>query len=128
MHRNAHREYERLNFMRQENLKIQVALRFPYGHPDENGVVYSKQAVERAVSGLQEKVPISYRDNSVCQNGKVIGHTIGDTMSVLWDDDYQVCEVVLRAVVNHGGTECIVKTSDDGVITDFEITALGISE
>ena len=119
---------QKVNFMRQENLKIQVALRFPYDHPDKNGVVYSKQAVEKAISDLQGKLHILYQDNSVCQNGKVIGHTIGDTMSVLWDDDYRVCEVVLGAVVYHGGTECIVKTSDDGVITDFEITALGISE
>lgn len=114
--------------MRQENLKMQIALRFPFEHPDGNGVVYSKQAVERAISALQGELPILYRDNEVCQNGKVIGHTAGDTVSVLWDDNYQVCEVVLEAVVYHGGTECTVRTADNGVVTDFQITALGISK
>ena len=106
--------------MRQENLKMQIALRFPFGHPDKNGVIYSKESVEQAISSLQGKLPILYRDT-------VIGHTAGDTTSVLWDDEHQVCEVVLGAVIYFGGTECVVNNIRDGVITDFEITALGIS-
>ena len=70
---------------------------------------------------------ILYRDNDVYHNGTVIGHTAGDTASVLWDDEHQVCEVVLGAVIYFGGTECVVNNIRDGVITDFEITALGIS-
>lgn len=119
---------ERVNYMRQENLKMQIALRFPFEHPDKNGVIYSKQAVEQAVSALQGKLPILYRDNEVCPDGKVIGHTVGDTASILWDDDYQVCEVILNAVVCCGGTECIVKGINDGIVTDFEITAIGMSK
>lgn len=114
--------------MRQKNLKMQIALRFPFDNPDRNGVVYSKQAVERAISALQGKLPILYRDNEVCPDGEVIGYTAGETASVLWDNDYQVCEVILDAAVYYGGTECIVKGMSNGVVTDFEITALGISK
>lgn len=110
--------------MRQENLKMQIALRFPFGHPDKNGVIYSKESVEQAISSLQGKLPILYRDNDVYHNGTVIGHTAGDTASVLWDDEHRVCEVVLDAVIYYGGTECVVNNIRDGVITDFEITAL----
>lgn len=114
--------------MRQENLKMQIALKFPFDRPDGNSVVYSRQAVEQAISALQGKLPILYRDNDVCPEGKVIGYTASDTASVLWDDDYQVCEVILDAAVCYGGTECIIKSINNGVITDFEITALGISK
>lgn len=114
--------------MRQENLKMQIALRFPFETPDGNGIVYSKQAVEQAISALQGKIPLLYRDNEVCPDGKMIGHTISETASVLWDNDYQVCEVILDAVVYYGGTECVVKSTNNGVVTDFEITALGISK
>jgi len=31
--------------MRLGNLKIQIALTIPYGHPDKNGVIYSKEKV-----------------------------------------------------------------------------------
>lgn len=114
--------------MRQENLKMQIALKFPFDRPDENSVVYSRQAVEQAISALQGKLPILYQDNDVCSEGKVIGHTSGDTASVLWDDDYQVCEVILDAAIYYSGTECIIKSINNGVVTDFEITALGISK
>lgn len=114
--------------MRQENLKMQIALRFPFDKPDRNGVIYSKQAVERAISALQGKLPILYRDNDVCLDGKAIGYTAGETASVLWDNDCQVCEVIFDAAVYYGGTECIVKSISNGVVTDFEITALGISK
>lgn len=106
---------------------MQIALRFPFNQPDGNGVTYSRQAVERAVSGLYGRLPILFRDNKVCPEGAVIGHTAGDTAQVLWDDDHQVCEVVLNASVYYGGTECIAKTSSDGIVTEFEITAIGIS-
>lgn len=113
--------------MRQNNLKMQIALKFPFNLPDKNGVVYSKQAVEQAISALQGKLPILFRGNQTCVDGVVIGHTAGDTTSVLWDSDHQVCEVVLNAVIYYGGTECIAKTIENGVVTDFEITAIGIS-
>lgn len=114
--------------MRQENLKMQIALKFPFEQPDKNDIVYSKQAVKQAVSALQGKLPILYRDNEVCPDGEVIGHTVGGTASILWDDDYHVCEVILDAVIYYGGTECVVKSVKNGVVADFEITALGISK
>lgn len=114
--------------MRQENLKLQIALKFPFDHPDRNGVVYSKQAIEQAILALQGKLPIVYRDHNTCPDGEVIGHTVGETASVLWDDNCHICEIVLDSVIYYGGTECVVKKTNNGIVTDFEITALGISK
>lgn len=114
--------------MRQKNIKMQIVLRFPFDHPDKNGVVYSKQAVEQAISALQGKLPVLYRDNSMCLDGAVIGHTSGDTPSALWDEDHQICEVFFDANIYYGGTECLVKDIENGIITSFEITSLGISK
>lgn len=114
--------------MRQKNLKMQIALKFPFDNPDENGIIYSKHAVERAVSSLSDKLPILYRDNGEYQEGEIIGHTAGDTMSVLWDEEYKVCEVILNATLYYGGTECIVNTINDNVVEDFKITGIGISK
>lgn len=114
--------------MRQNNLKIQIALRFPFEHPDANGVVYSKQAVEQAVSGLYENLPILYRGNDKDRHAEVIGHTVGESASVLWDDEHQICEVIINGNVYYGGTECIVNKVKNGIVTDFDIVSVGISE
>ncbi|GKH49853.1 hypothetical protein CE91St46_09640 [Eubacteriales bacterium] len=114
--------------MRQKNIKMQIVLRFPFDHPDENGVVYSKQAVEQAISSLHGKLPVLYRDNGMYLDGAVIGCTSGNTPSALWNEDYQICEVFFDANIYYGGIECLVKDMENGIVTSFEITSLGISK
>lgn len=113
--------------MRLDNLKMQLALVIPFGRPDKNGVIYSREAVEKAVNDFNGKLPILYRDNDSCMDGVVIGNTIGETYSVLWDDEQQVCEVIVNGNLYYGGTECIVNEIKDGVVTDFRITSIGLS-
>lgn len=114
--------------MRLDNLKVQLALTIPFGRPDKNGVMYSKEAIEKAVSDFNGKLPIIYRDNDSCKDGVVVGNTAGETCSVLWDDEQQVCEVIVNGNVYYGGADIIVNEMKDGVITDFSIRSVGISK
>lgn len=114
--------------MRLENLKVQLSLVIPIGRPDKNGVMYSKEAVEKAVESFNGKLPIIYRDNDANKEGTVLGNTVGETCSVLWDDEHQVCEVVVNGNVYYGGTECVVNEIKDGVVTDFSIVSVGLSK
>lgn len=113
--------------MRLDNLKVQLALVIPFGHPDKNGVMYSKEAIEKAVDDFNGKLPILYRDNDLCKDGVVVGSTIGETCSVLWDNEKQVCEVIVNGNLYYGGTECIVNEIKDGVVRDFRVTSVGLS-
>lgn len=113
--------------MRLDNLKMQLALVIPFGRPDKNGVIYSREAVEKAVKDFNGKLPILYRDNDSCKDGVVVGNTIGETCSVLWDEKRQVCEIIVNGNLYYGGTECIVNEIKDGMVTDFRITSVGLS-
>lgn len=114
--------------MRLENLKVELALIIPFGRPDKNGIVYSKEAVKKAVSSFSGNLPIIYRGNDADREGVVIGNTVGETCSTLWDNEHQVCEVIVNGNVYYGGTECIVNEIKDGVVTDFNIISVGLSK
>lgn len=114
--------------MRSENLKIKYSITFPFGRPDKNGVVYSKAAIEKAVASFDGNIPIIYNDNDKNNNEVVVGYTVGEPCSILWDDEYQVCEIVVNGVVYYGGTECVVNKIEDGVVTDFDIVSVGLSK
>lgn len=113
--------------MRIENIGVKLTLPIPIGTPDKNGIVYSKQAVEKAVASLHKNLPIIYRDNSRVQDGAVIGHTVGDTHIVTWDSEHQVCKITVDGVMHFGGTECSVNKIENGEVKDFQITGFGIS-
>jgi len=113
--------------MRLDNLKVKLALVIPFGRPDKNGVMYSREAIEKAVGDFNGKLPIIYRDNDSCKDGVVIGNTVGETCSVLWDDEQQVCEVVVNGNVYFGGADIIANEIKDGAVTDFRITSVGLS-
>lgn len=110
-----------------DNLKVQLALTIPFGRPDKNGVIYSKEAIEKAVDDFNGKLPILYQDDGSCKEGVIIGNTIGETCSVLWDNEQQVCEVVVNGNLYYAGTECILNEIKDGVVTDFRIISVGLS-
>lgn len=106
--------------MHLDNLKIQLALTIPFGRPDRSGVMYSKEAVEKAVRDFSKKLPILY-DNMV------IGNTVGETCSVLWSDEQQVCEVIINGNLYYSGVDYIVNDIKDGVVTDFQIKSVGVA-
>ena len=70
---------------------------------------------------------ILYRDNESCKDGVVIGNTTGEASSVLWDDDHQVCKVVVNGNVYYDGADIIANEIKDGMVADFCITSIGLS-
>jgi len=113
--------------MRIRNIDAKLTLKIPFGKPDMNSVVYSKEAVEKAVNSLEKNLPIIYRDSSDASDGKVIGITTGDCHIVTWDSENQTCSVTIDGVIRFGGTECIVNKMENGIVSDFTITGLGVS-
>lgn len=113
--------------MRVDNLKITLTLPIPVKTPDRNGVVYSEEAVTKAVNSLRKGLPIMYRDNGAISDGVVIGHTVGDAHIVTWDSEQHICKVTVDGVVHFGGIECIVNDIKDGVVNDFDIIGFGLS-
>lgn len=113
--------------MRLGNLKVQIALTIPYGRPNKNGVVYTKEAIEKAITSFEGELPIIYRGNNSVKGGMAVGNTVGETCSVLWDDEQQVCEVIVNGNAYCGGADIIANEIKDGAVTDFRITSVGLS-
>ena len=111
--------------MRTEYIGVKITIPIPYDKPDQNGVIYTKEAVENAVNHLHKNLPIIDRDNG---NEEVIGVTTGDSHIATWDFENQVCKVTIEGAVFYGGTECIINKIKDGKITDFEIVGIGLSK
>ena len=100
-------------------------MRFPYTKPDENGVLYSKEAIEKAFDKGVSNLPIIYLDND--GNESVIGYTKDENVVSELDDSNGVCRIKVNGVVFFAGTSCIVNEIENGVVKDFEITSVGIS-
>ena len=110
--------------MRTDNIKVTITIPIPYDQPDENGNIYTKEAVENAVNNLHKHIPIIFRGES---EEKVIGTTIDDSHIATWDFENQVCKLTVDGEVFFGGAEGIV-TANNGKIVDFEILGIGLSK
>ena len=113
--------------MRTENIEVKITIPIPFNKPDKNGVVYTENAISKAVSNLQN-LPIIYRDNENETEGKVIGVMSKSVYIEEWDMKNQVCKVTIDGIVFFGGTECIVNEIKDGKVVDFEIVGIGLSK
>ena len=110
--------------MRTDNIKVTITIPIPYDQPDNNGNIYTKEAVEKAVNNLHKHIPIIFRDES---EEKVIGTTTGDSHIATWDFENQICNLTINGEVFFGGAEGIV-TANNGKIVDFEIVGFGLSK
>ena len=110
--------------MRTNNIKVTMTIPIPYDQPDNNGDIYTKEAVEKAVNNLHKYLPIIFRGES---EEKVIGTTTDDSHIATWDFENQVCNLTVNGEVFFGGTECIADI-DNGKIVDFEIVGIGLSK
>lgn len=111
--------------MRVENTKIKLTIPIPIDRPDNNGVIYTKEAISKAINNLHTNLPIVYGDNE--GDSKVIGATTGTSHIVTWDDENQVCKVTIDGVVFYSGAELIVNQIEDNKVTDFEILSVGLT-
>ena len=110
--------------MRVENIKFTIPI--PIDRPDGNGVIYTKEAIERAVNNLPTNLPIVYGENE-CNDAKIIGATIGNSHIVTWDFENQVCKLTIEGLIFYSGAEIFVNEIEDGKITDFEIRSIGLT-
>lgn len=112
--------------MRIDNLKMQLCIKIPYDRPTSNGVVLTRDAVEKAIEDFRRPLPIVLCDKDDKESSHCIGNIIGETSSVLWDDEFKVCEVITNGIVYHGGVDFVVKEQKDGAISDFRIASISI--
>lgn len=111
--------------MRVKDTKVKLTIPIPIDQPDDNGVIYTQEAVENAVNNLYTYLPIIYKDHEC--NDKVVGTTTGNSHIATWDFKNQVCNVTLDGVIFHSGAEIIVNAINDGKVTDFQILSVGLT-
>ena len=104
--------------MRSNNsIKITMEIPFPIGEPDGNGIIYTKEAVEKAVREFDGGAPLIMVKDEI---DTVIGHIEKLELS----DNY---EVTAHGICYFGGT-CEEGDVKDNTVTDFNFLSFGISE
>lgn len=111
--------------MRTNNLECKITLKFHYGEPDGNNVIYTKDAVKKAVNQLKNHYPIALYDSS--DGTKSVIGTTKEPYEVIWDEDNNVCLVTINGILFYGGTECVVNEIEDGMVQNFQIKSFGLS-
>lgn len=106
--------------MRTTNIKIKLTIPIPYDKPDDNGCIYTKEAVENAVNNLHTKLPIFCGDT-------LIGVITNDSHITTWDIENQICNLTVDGITYYGGTECFPEFTDNKV-TSMQIVGFGISK
>ena len=113
--------------MRVKNTKIKLTMSIPVDKPDANGIIYTKESVEKAVSNFNKHLPIVYKENTETDE-VVIGATTDSLPIVSWDSENQVCNCTIGGMLFHSGAEIIVNDmTKDGEITDFRIASIGLT-
>ena len=110
--------------MRTDNIKVTITIPIPYDKPDKNGIIYIKEAVEKAVNNLHKNLSITFKDES---EEKIIGATTCDSHIVTWDFENQICKLTVDGEIYFGGTECWYEV-EDGKVIDFQIIGIGLSK
>lgn len=104
--------------------KIKLTIPIPIDRPNANGVIYTEDAVSKAMSILNKNLPILYRSNS---DEKVIGTTTGSCHMIHWDFENQVCNLELDGALFSSGANIMINEIKDGKVTDFKIMNIGIN-
>lgn len=91
---------------------MNIEINFPYNEPNKNGVVYTKEAIEKAFS--QSKCPLKFEDN-------IIGYINTYPTKMEWDNDK--CRITLNGSISY-----IVNEINNNIINDFTIISFDILE
>ena len=110
--------------MRTSNGNIKLKMTIPIDKPDLNGVIYTREAIEKAVKDIKDS-PILYRDNDKCIDSVVIGHTVNS--QYIETDESDMCKLEIEGCVYYCGAELIVNEMEGNVVKDFRFTSFGIS-
>lgn len=112
--------------MRVQNMKVKITIPIPVEKPDKNGVVFTKAAIENAISNFPQCLPIIFRDNNKCTDEIVIGST-ADIPTVVWDNKTQTCSMTINGFLFYGGAEIKANEIKDKKVTDFDFTCIGLT-
>lgn len=112
--------------MRVQNTKVKFTIPIPVDKPDCNGVVYTKEAIEKAVNNLNANLPIVYKED-VCDDEMVIGVTTDNPPTVTFNSDNQVCHMTVDGILFYSGAEIFVNEIEDGNVSDFRIASIGLT-
>lgn len=114
--------------MRTSTIDVSITLRLPCERPDLNGVCYTQEAIEKAISSLDGSLPIVVASNS-CYSNEIVGYTTSQPYAVQFDNESQTVQFTIDGTVMNGGAQCFVNERDaNGKIADFTISAIGISQ
>lgn len=114
--------------MRVKNAKVKLTIPIPINKPDCNGIVYTEEAVEKAINNIHANLPIIYMDNEKEIDGMVIGKTTDTPSIVNWDFENQVYKITVDGVLFYAGAGLIVNEIKDNKITDFDIVSIGLTK
>jgi hypothetical protein len=103
--------------MRVKILKTSLEIPVPINKPDENGVIYTEEAIINACNNAENQPIIIYDDNG---NSKVVG--------VAKNVRYEKGNIIVDGLINYGDTEELVKFDDENKIISMEIVGFGISK
>lgn len=109
--------------MRTKNIQVSMKISFPFGNPDENGVVFTREAIERALPTFSNAPIVTHLNG---EEPRIIGIVDDDDPIAEWDDENGVCNLIVNGLLFHGGTECSVVVNDNKV-THMSIQSVGIS-
>lgn len=100
-----------------EPIEITMKIPFPINKPDGNGVIYTEEAVEKAVQKFNSGSPLIMIKDEI---STIIGHIEQLELS-------DNCEVIAHGFCYFGGTneQGII---DNNIVSDFNFISFGISE
>lgn len=119
--------------MNNELTKITLTFPMRYGIPNHNGVVFTEEAIRNAFASSNPHMPIIMQGDTIrdeefaYQNDRVIGCT-DPTYYFDYDDENKVCEVTLTGHIFNMAPDIVINEMNDGIITDFEIKSVSITE
>ena len=116
--------------MRTEGIKIKLTMPIQFDKPDLNGVIHSREALNKALQQL-ENTPLLFRaieeDDPI-----VIGHVADSFQMTDWDNKNGICKLTVDGLIYYGGmgivvNECHKDENGEIVIDDFRISSIGFS-
>ena len=113
--------------MRVKNIKVTFEIPIPINERDLNGVIFSKEAIEKAYKDTIKDIPIGVYDRDA--NFIPVGN-VHDT-ELLEDYRGNMCWKV-SGIIFHGETEGLIRelnyNSYQQEVTDFRVTGIGICQ
>lgn len=109
--------------MRVKDIKVSIGMRVDYDSPDDNGIIYTKEAIINAVNNAKN-LPIEVIKND--GTAKVVG--VGSNISLEDNGDYGMLKI--EGLLWYGGTEeMICDMGNNGkTVTSMEIVGVGITD